>query len=145
MRDVKSKNLKLAVLALAIATTGGCVSAKMNSGDEEAMAAPAEEVAAPMAAMESDEVTSYTVVKNDNLWNISKQDQIYSTPYNWPLIYKSNASDIEDADLIYPDQVLDIPRGSSQGDIDAAVQHAKMRGAWALGPTEASDTAFLGG
>lgn len=147
MRIAKHNSWKIATLALAIATTGGCVSAKMNPGDEAAMAAPAPEpeqqVAEPVA-MET-EIMSYTVVKNDNLWNISKQDQIYGTEYNWPLIYKANTAQITDADLIYPDQVLDIPRGSSQDEIDAAVNHAKMRGAWSLGPTEASDVQYLGG
>lgn len=145
MRQEKFKLIKLSTLALAIAVTGGCVTAKPNPGDKEAMAAPApaKKVAAP--AMMDKEVTSYTVVKNDNLWSISEMADIYGTPYNWPLIYKSNASQINDADLIFPGQVLDIPRGSSQGAIDAAVMHAKTRGAWSLGPTEATDTAYLGG
>lgn len=149
MRKTKNKLLKLSVLAFAIATTGGCVSAKMNKGDEEAMAAPAPEqkVAEPMAAADAapSEITSYTVAKNDNLWCISKKDEIYGTAFNWPLIYKANASQIKDADLIYPGQVFDIPRNSGQAEIDAAVQHAKTRGAWAVGPTEATDTAYLGG
>lgn len=150
MRETKYKLLKLSALAFAIATTGGCVSAKMNKGDEEAMAAPAPEqkVAEPMAAAGpavAMEVTSYTVAKNDNLWCISKRDEIYGTAFNWPLIYKANASQIKDADLIFPGQVFDIPRNSGQAEIDVAVQHAKTRGAWAVGPTEATDTAFLGG
>lgn len=149
MRKTTNKLLKLSVLAIAIATTGGCVSAKMNKGDEEAMAAPAPEkkVAEPMAAAPAAmmEMTSYTVTKNDNLWCISKKDEIYGTAFNWPLIYKANASQIKDADLIFPGQVFDIPRNSGQAEIDAAVQHAKTRGAWAVGPTEATDTAYLGG
>ena len=143
MRKAKMNILTMSALALAIATAGGCVSAKVNPNDEPAAAAPAP---APAPAKTMDEaITSYTVVKNDNLWSISEMDKIYGTPYNWPLIYKSNASQINDADLIFPGQVLDIPRNSSQGDIDAAVMHAKTRGAWSVGPTEASDTAFLGG
>ncbi len=144
--------LKLTALAFAIAVSGGCITAKVNPGDEAAAAAapaPATEAAEPAAAteavVESTEVTSYTVASGDNLWCISKQDQIYGTAFNWPLIYKANASEIKDADLIYPGQVFDIPRDSGQAAIDAAVNHAKMRGAWAVGPTEASDTAYLGG
>ncbi len=147
--------LKLSTLALALAVSGGCISAKVNTGDTAAEAAPApavkaaepeaETVAATETMVESTEVTSYTVASGDNLWCISKQDQIYGTAYNWPLIYKANASQIKDADLIYPDQVFDIPRDSGQAAIDSAVNHAKMRGAWAVGPTESSDTAYLGG
>ena len=145
MRQVNFKILKLSVLALAIATTGGCISAKTNPGDKEAMAAPAPEMKVAEPMMMEKEVSSYTVAKNDNLWCISKQDDIYGTAFNWPLIYKANAGKIKDADLIYPGQVFDIPRGVGESDIDAAVQHAKARGAWAVGPTEASDTAYLGG
>jgi nucleoid-associated protein YgaU len=145
MRQAKYKLLKLSTLAIAIAATGGCVSAKVNTGDMAAEAAPATEVVVVEEIMVEEMVTDYTVAKNDNLWSISGMGEIYGTPYNWPLIYKSNASQINDADLIFPGQVLDIPRGSSQSAIDAAVMHAKTRGAWSLGTTEASDTAYLDG
>jgi len=143
MSQQKYKMLKFAALAVAVATAGGCVTAKTNPGDKQAMAAPAPAaaVAAPMAA--SDEVTSYTVASGDNLWDISDMEQIYATPYNWPLILKANSGEITDADLIYPGQVFDIPRGMGQSEVDAAQNHAKTRGAWALGPVEASDTAYL--
>jgi len=146
MRQAKYKLLKLSTLAIAIAVTGGCVTAKTNPGDKEAMAAPApEKTVAAAAPMKDSKVTSYTVAKGDHLWGISEMGDIYGTPYNWPLIYKSNANQINDADLIFPGQELDIPRNSSQGEIDAAVMHAKTRGAWSIGTTEASDTAYLGG
>ncbi len=86
---------------------------------------------------------SYEVVGGDNLWNISAKDSIYANPYQWPLIYKANRSQIKDADLIYPGQVFDIDRSASNADIDAAVDHAKTRGAWSVGSTEASDEAYL--
>ena len=86
---------------------------------------------------------SYEVVGGDNLWNISAKDSIYANPYQWPLIYKANRSQIKDADLIHPGQVFDIDRSASSADIDAAVDHAKTRGAWSVGSTEASDDAYL--
>jgi len=93
------------------------------------------------AAMSGDD--SYEVVGGDNLWDISAKDSIYSNPYQWPLIYKANRNKIKDADLIYPGQVFDIDRAASSADIDAAVNHAKTRGAWSVGSTEASDEAYL--
>lgn len=145
MSQQKYKMLKFAALAVAVATAGGCVTAKTNPGDEQAMAAPAPAaaVAAPMAAADTGPVTSYTVASGDNLWNISDMEEIYATPYNWPLILKANSGEITDADLIYPGQVFDIPRGMGQSEIDAAQNHAKTRGAWAVGSVEASDTAYL--
>jgi len=93
------------------------------------------------AAMSGED--SYEVVGGDNLWNISAKDSIYSNPYQWPLIYKANRDQIKDADLIHPGQVFDIDRSASGADVDAAVNHAKTRGAWSVGSTEASDEAYL--
>ena len=86
---------------------------------------------------------TYQVVGGDNLWNISGKDSIYANPYQWPLIYKANRDKIKDADLIYAGQEFDIDRAASGADIDAAVQHAKTRGAWSVGTVEASDEAYL--
>ncbi len=143
-----NSGLKLtAILAAAILVTG-CISAKSKPTEEAAAAEPAaavEPVAAaavePAAAM-SDELTSWTVVGGDNLWSIASKEEVYNVPEKWPLIYKANLDQIEDADLIFAGQVLAIPRDSSQSQIDAAINHAKTRGAWALGPIEASDIAY---
>lgn len=141
---------KLTVLAAAIAVSGGCISAKTNPDDQAATAAPAgagDGGAANTNNMDGNNgaVTSHTVVRGEHLWGISSMDTIYGTPFNWPLIYKANSDQIRDADLIYPGQELAIPRNVGQDMIDSAVQHAKTRGAWSLGPTEAVDTAWLGG
>lgn len=88
-------------------------------------------------------ITSYMVERGDNLWSISGKDDIYGNPYQWPLIYKANRGKIIDADLIYPGQDFEIVRGMSDDAINAAVNHAKTRGAWTLGEVEASDQAYL--
>lgn len=86
---------------------------------------------------------NYTVERGDNLWSISAKDAVYANPYQWPLIYKANRDKIKDADLIYPGQEFDIVRNPSASDIDAAVSHARNRGAWAIGTVEATDRAYL--
>lgn len=88
-------------------------------------------------------VTSYSVVGGDNLWNISGKEQVYGNSYQWPLIYKNNRDKIKDADLIYPGQVFDIDQNASSSAIDAAVNHAKTRGAWSVGDVEESDRDYL--
>lgn len=88
--------------------------------------------------------TTYEVVSGDNLWDISGKSEVYSDSFQWPLIYKANRDKIKDADLIYAGQSLDIDRSASQADMDAAINHAKTRGAWSLGTQEASDAAYLG-
>ena len=85
---------------------------------------------------------TYLVVTGDNLWSIAGQDSIYGNPYQWPLIYKANSGQIKDADLIYVGQSFDIPK-ASDAEAAAAVEHAKTRGAWTIGETEASDLDYL--
>jgi len=86
---------------------------------------------------------SYSVVRGDNLWDISGKDSIYGNSYQWPLIYKANRNKIKDADLIYPGQVFDIDQNASSSEIDAAVRHARTRGAWSVGDVEQSDLDYL--
>lgn len=86
---------------------------------------------------------TYNVVTGDNLWDISGKSSVYGNPYMWPLIYKNNSGKIEDPDLIYPDQQFDIKKHPMQDNVDAAVEHAKNRGAWSIGQVEASDQEYL--
>lgn len=86
---------------------------------------------------------SYAVVSGDTLWGISAKSSIYGNPYQWPLIFKANRSLIKDADLIFPGQNFTIRRDAAAAEIDAAVNHARTRGAWSLGVVEASDEAYL--
>ncbi len=85
----------------------------------------------------------YTVLRGDSLWRISGKGEIYGNPYQWPLIYKANIAKIKDADLIYPGQEFEVHKGMSEADVNAAINHAKTRGAWSIGRVEASDKAYL--
>jgi nucleoid-associated protein YgaU len=85
----------------------------------------------------------YEVMAGDSLWGIAGQGNVYGDPYQWPLIFKANSDQIKDADLIYPGQQLEIERNPSAAAVDAAIQHARTRGAWSLGVVEESDRAFL--
>ncbi len=87
----------------------------------------------------------YQVVRGDSLWSISGQQEIYNNPYQWPLIYKANRDQIKDADLIHPGQVFSVDRNPSAAEVDAAVNHARNRGAWSVGVVEQSDRDYLGG
>jgi nucleoid-associated protein YgaU len=51
---------------------------------------------------------SYTVVKGDSLSKIAKR--VYGKASMWKLIFEANRDKIENADLIYPGQVLRIPK-----------------------------------
>ncbi|AOU99711.1 hypothetical protein BI364_12105 [Acidihalobacter yilgarnensis] len=89
--------------------------------------------------------TSFTVTKGDTLWGIAGMPLVYGNPYEWPLIYKANAGKIKDPDMIHPGQDLTIDQGASQTAVDAAIYHAKHRGAWKLGQPTSSDLKYLKG
>lgn len=87
----------------------------------------------------------YEVIGGDSLWSIAGKDETYSDPYQWPLIYKANRDKISDADVIHPGQVFSVNRNPSSAEVNAAVDHARNRGAWSMGVTEDSDQNYLGG
>jgi nucleoid-associated protein YgaU len=159
MRNVRGP-IAVLLAGLFLAVAGGCASTP------EAEPEPTAPVAAPEVMPEAEPATmseptpppeppmepvveesgdgsfSYTVANGDTLWDIASYRVIYGNPYQWPLIYKANTDQIDDADLIFPNQVLIIPN-SSASEIEAAIQHAKTRGAWSLGVVEESDLAYL--
>lgn len=70
----------------------------------------------------------YTVNRNDNLWNIAAKASVYGDPLLWPLIFKANAHQISNADLILPGLILKLDPGPAENEKDAARKHAKQRG-----------------
>ena len=88
-------------------------------------------------------VSAYVVQAGDHLWGIASQPKVYSDPYQWPLLFKRNRSEIADADLIYPGQMIQIERDLSDSQVQEAIMHARTRGAWTLGVTEATDLVYL--
>ena len=56
----------------------------------------------------------YTVAQGDNLWSIAQQERVYADPYMWPRLYRANKDQIQDPDLIYPDQTLAVPFGVAE-------------------------------
>ena len=74
------------------------------------------------ARMPAKKIKDYTVLRNDNLWNIARSEDIYDNAYLWPRIYLENRDKIRHPDLIYPDWVLQIPFGVDRG------QHLVLQG-----------------
>lgn len=131
-----NKALSLLIAALFVA---GCATQQPEKKDDKAAAEA--QPTTTTAAKKSDD--SYSVVRGDHLWGISSRPTVYGNPYQWPLIFKANRDKIKDADLIQPGQVLSINRNASAAEVDAAVRHAKTRGAWTLGVVEESDKKYL--
>jgi hypothetical protein len=53
------------------------------------------------------EMISVEVERGQSLWGLA--DNQYENPYLWPWIYDTNREEIDDPDLIYVGQMLDIP------------------------------------
>ena len=88
-------------------------------------------------------LTLWVVHPGEHLWGISAHRLVYGDPYQWPLLFKRNRYQIEDADLVYPGQVLHIERNLTNAEINRAIEHARTRGAWILGITELTDIEYL--
>jgi len=132
----------LSLIAVLAVTLGACATTKEEPAP---VAAPAAAAPAPTPKPVSSLPANYEVQRGDHLWGIAGQPRIYGNPYAWPLVYKANSAKIKDADLIHPGQNFDINRSTTSGDVDAAVRHAKSRGAWTLGAAEDSDKRYLAG
>ncbi|MGB5278242.1 MAG: LysM peptidoglycan-binding domain-containing protein [Gammaproteobacteria bacterium] len=135
-----AKALELANQALAQAEAA---KAQAEAEKQKFLDRGGEALAAPLDAGATMGEDSYTVVRGDSLWNISGKSSIYGDSYQWPLIYKANRSQIKDPDLIFPGQTFDIDRNASASEIDAAINHARTRGAWSVGDVEQSDLDYL--
>ena len=158
LKNARARNLgadweeNAKIIAEAEQAAADCENDRAMTLAEKAEAAAAEAIAMlqteemveeeVVAVNDSPYLGGYLVVSGDNLWSIAGQDTVYSNPYMWPLIYKANSGQIKDADLIFPGQYFYLPkaRGAERA---AAIEHARNRGAWTLGETEASDLDYL--
>lgn len=53
---------------------------------------------------------TYSVIRGDCLWRIASKADIYGDAYAWMRIYTSNRDQIKNPDLIYVNQIFNIPR-----------------------------------
>jgi len=74
----------------------------------------------------------HSVVRGECLWRIAGYSSLYSDPFLWPLIYSANRDQIKDPDLIFPGQVFEVPKDSTEAEKAAARHKASTRGAWSL-------------
>ncbi len=141
---ISTRLAQLGLLALIAFSMTACQ--LFSKADDESMAEePMMEETTEMVVEEAEPLMvsddTHVVSAGESLWKISGLTSIYNDSFRWPLIYGRN-KDIEDADLIFPGQELAIPRDLTRADIDAAVAHAKNRGAWSIGQIEESDSQY---
>ncbi|MFH1823785.1 MAG: hypothetical protein ABH873_00970 [Candidatus Firestonebacteria bacterium] len=66
----------------------------------------------------------HTVLKGEYLWKISGYEIIYYDSLQWPIIYHANTDQIKDPNLIYPKQILRIPRDLTEKQVKGARKEA---------------------
>ncbi len=52
----------------------------------------------------------WKVWSGESLWKIASYPEVYGKGVDWPLLYRANKDSIKDPNIIYPKQVIDIPR-----------------------------------
>ncbi len=60
-------------------------------------------------------LSNYTVIEGDYLGKIAGYSRVYGDRGMWPQLYEGNRDKINDPNLIYPGQVLDVPRSGGFG------------------------------
>lgn len=124
---------QLAEAALAKAQKAEALAQQARQEQEAQVGQQAAQGAVDPGAMPR-QLTEHVVIKGETLWWIAEYKQVYGDPFQWPLIYKANRSQIKDPDLIYPDQVFTIVREPelTEDMIREAIKFARNRGEWSL-------------
>jgi nucleoid-associated protein YgaU len=71
--------------------------------------------------------THHTVKRGETLPQIAAQADVYNDASLWPLIYRANRDQIRDPRVIWPGQVLRIPRNYSRDDLSEARRYSQER------------------
>ncbi len=116
---MKQRSLLLIMTLAAGVLVIGCSSAKKKDTVVPQQPAPVAEEKPKAVANDH-----YTVVKHDTLWDISGKSSIYGDAFQWPLIFKTNRDKIQDPDLIYPKQELEIKKATTADEIEKAKKAA---------------------
>jgi LysM repeat protein len=70
-------------------------------------AAPVEQAYTDALVVHHEQTRSYTVQPGDTLSSIAQR--FYGQPADWPWLYQANKSVIQNPDMIYPGEVLNVP------------------------------------
>ena len=64
----------------------------------------------------------YEVMRGDHLWGIASKPEIYGDPQMWSRLYLANKDQVVDPNLIYPKQMLSVPRAMGDDPISSSFE-----------------------
>jgi nucleoid-associated protein YgaU len=88
-------------------------------------------------------LSTYTVNRKDNLWDIAAKAEVYGNADMWPLLWRANQAKIKRPDNLAIGITLVVDRNASAQSVAAAIKHSRLRGAPSLGPVDAFDQQYL--
>jgi hypothetical protein len=93
----------------------------------EQLLAEAAELAAYERRVEFERMfpSTYTVRSGETLIDIARRHEVFNDPFMWPLLYKANRDQIRDPKMVFPGQVLTVPRDITHEDIIEARKMAE--------------------
>jgi nucleoid-associated protein YgaU len=119
-------------LLTAFALAGCATASKTQTTDAgSAHVAATSKISAKTAHIRKSFAGTITIEKGQTLWGIAKSESAYGKACNWPLLYKANKTDVQDPDLIYPGQVLKVPK-----DVPAVESDNACKASMKMGPYE---------
>lgn len=69
--------------------------------------------------------TTYKVKRRETLVDIARRHEVFNDQFMWPLLYKANRDQIRDPKVVFPDQILSIPRDITYEEIIEARKMAE--------------------
>jgi hypothetical protein len=69
--------------------------------------------------------TTYKVKRSETLVDIARRHEVFNDQFMWPLLYKANRDQIRDPKVVFPDQILSIPRDITYEEIIEARKMAE--------------------
>jgi len=70
--------------------------------------------------------STYTVKNGETLADIARRHEVFNDEFMWPLLYKANRDQIRDPKVVFPGQVLTIPRDITYEEIIEARKMAEV-------------------
>ncbi len=124
-KRISSQQTAEEILAAARKQAAGIINDAHKQADKIKLEAQVGAAKARQEEFERMYPSTYKVKRGETLNDIAKRREIFNDQFMWPLIYKANRDQIRDPKVVYPGQILSIPRDISFEEIIEARKQAE--------------------